>query len=93
MAYSIEFEARAIAELTNVPTRYYGRVVALIDALEQNPYPPKSKQMNDPLTHLRRIRLEKWRVVYAVNEEEKIVTIVKVGEKAGTGTEFYEDLE
>lgn len=49
--------------------------------------------MNDPLTHFRRIRLEKWRVVYKVDEVEKVITIIKVGEKSGTGTDFYEDLE
>lgn len=93
MGYDLEFTDQALHRLQEVPARYYRRIVALIDAILQDPYGQKSKQMNDPLSHYRRVRLNGWRVVYNVNEVEKLITVVKVGEKTGTGTTFYEDLK
>jgi mRNA-degrading endonuclease RelE of RelBE toxin-antitoxin system len=93
VGYDLEFTNKALQQLNDVPARYYRRIVALIDAILKDPYGQKSKQMNDPLAHYRRVRLNGWRVVYNVDEVEKLITVVKIGEKAGTGTEFYEDLE
>ncbi|MCL4862226.1 MAG: type II toxin-antitoxin system RelE/ParE family toxin [Caldilineaceae bacterium] len=72
-----------------------GRVRPLLKqkivALSLDPYPQSAKELGKPdntPSGIFRIRVERWRIVYRVDNELDLVTILKIGEKRGA--EFYE---
>jgi mRNA-degrading endonuclease RelE of RelBE toxin-antitoxin system len=93
LPYTILYNPDVFDQMDSIPATYKRRIVALINTLEHDPRPAQSKQLHEPLEHLRRVRLEKWRIVYAVDDDAEEVLIVRVGNKVSTGTEFYDDLE
>jgi len=74
--YSLFIEQAAHQERKNLPGHMRQRIQRAIDDLSENPYPPNSQQLDTtgldiPATiAIYRIRLEKWRIVYVVNESE-----------------------
>ncbi|MCX6033425.1 MAG: hypothetical protein NTV38_00365 [Chloroflexi bacterium] len=50
-------------------------MIVALDALEESPHPARSKQLaiNDESREIRRMRLDKWRVVYLVLEERPVI--------------------
>jgi mRNA interferase RelE/StbE len=56
------------------------RVKRAVDGLANAPRPPRSKALNVPDAEyeLRRLRLDRWRIVYAITEDEKWVDILAV---------------
>ncbi len=61
-----------------------------IKGLGNNPHPPGSKELKD-LPGRYRVHLDGWRIIYLLNEEDKIVTILDIMRK--TGPETYEGLD
>lgn len=77
--------------------RALGRVKPLLKqqivALSLDPCPQSAKDLRRPdnsPSGLFRIRIERWRIVFKVDDELRLVTILKIGEKRGA--EFYEGL-
>lgn len=62
----------ALQEIKDLPGNVRQRVKRAIESLALNPYPPQSKALNVPELdrQIVRLRLEKWRIVYAVTEDE-----------------------
>lgn len=56
------------------------RVKRAIDSLADNPRPTKSKALDAPDVEpeVRRLRLDQWRIVYAITEANKIVDVLTV---------------
>lgn len=63
-----------------LPGHMRQRVKHAVDAFEQDPRPAKSKKLNVPGIpwELRRLRLDRWRIVYAITESEKWVDVLAV---------------
>jgi mRNA-degrading endonuclease RelE of RelBE toxin-antitoxin system len=71
--YSIWIEGAAKRELQNVPGHMRQRLKQAITDLARDPRPFTSQLMTPPAGfafELRRIRLEKWRIVYVIDETE-----------------------
>jgi mRNA-degrading endonuclease RelE of RelBE toxin-antitoxin system len=58
--------------------------------LAENPFGPDAKELRD-LPGCYRIRLQKWRIIYRVDEGDGVVVLLRVRLK--TGPETYRDLE
>jgi len=71
---------RAWSEITNLRGHVRQRVRREIDALARNPRPAGSKALgtDEPERELRRLRLDRWRIVYAITEAEKTVDVLPV---------------
>ncbi len=91
VSYQISIAPEALDDLRNMPARFRNRTRQLIGDLETDPYPSRSKRLRYPLSHLRRVPLERWRIIYQVDEDEKEVLIIRILRK--TGPETYEELE
>jgi len=59
--------------------RDYEIVAKAISALEDNPRPPRVKKLAD--SGLWRIRVGQYRIVYAVDDATRVVTIVRVARR------------
>ena len=77
MAGSRVFLARSAAqELETLPDRVLSRVLERIGLLESDPHPPESEPL--PGRDRYRLRLGPYRVMYEVEEAERVITIFQI---------------
>lgn len=83
MSYEIRLRRAAQKELDASSGRDYKMLARAVSGLEQNPRPPGVKKLAD--SGLWRVRIGHYRIVYAIDDENKLVTIVRVARrKEGT---------
>jgi mRNA interferase RelE/StbE len=78
--YNIYILPEALDEIKNLPAHIRSQVRRAISTLADAPRPPASKQLSYPEVQreLRRIRIDRWRVIYAISEAEATLDIVAV---------------
>lgn len=78
--YTVYVIPRAWKEIKDLPGNMRQRVRRAVDALAENPCPSRSKRLNVPdlEPELFRLRLDRWRVVYAIAEQDRIVDVLAV---------------
>lgn len=69
---------QARRQLKAVPSLYLrGQILDEIEALRDDPYPVGS-ELEDELVHRRRLKLNGWRVIYKVDEHDRLITILAI---------------
>ncbi len=78
--YTVYVLPNAWQELKQLPGSVRQRIKRAIDALADEPRPVQSKQLDLPVleAELRRLRLERWRIIYAVSDAEQTVDVLAV---------------
>ena len=78
--YTVYIIPSAWKETKNLPGNLRQRIKRTIDALADNPIPPNSKKLDTPDLeyNLHRIRLDKWRIVYAIHEADEAVDVLAI---------------
>ena len=76
--YTVYVVPRAWQEIRDLPGHMRQRVRQAIDGLADNPRPPRSKRLDVPELELYRLRLDRWRIVYAVAEERDVVDVLAI---------------
>lgn len=77
--YEVYVTPQAWAEIILLPGHVRQRVKRAVDGLSQEPRPARSKELEAEVgRELRRLRLDRWRIVYAVTESEKWVDVLAV---------------
>jgi mRNA interferase RelE/StbE len=66
-------------DLEGIPQQDYPIIANAISGLENNPRPLKVKKLAD--SGLWRVRVRNYRVVYAINDTDKTVVIVRVARR------------
>lgn len=79
MSYKIELRHVAQKQLDELPEREYKAIAEIISSLAQKPRPLRVKKLTD--SGLWRIRVKKYRVVYAIDDEAQMVTIVRIARR------------
>jgi mRNA interferase RelE/StbE len=94
--YDVWIEPAVYQVRKRLPGRFRQRVKRAIAALADDPRPPNSRALDvsdldvPPDVELRRIRMDPWRMVYAVNDAEAWVWVLAVRKRPPYD---YEDLE
>jgi mRNA interferase RelE/StbE len=52
-------------------------IIDEIAALRDDPYPP-GNQLEDDLLHRHRIKINGWRLIYKIDDEDRMITILTV---------------
>lgn len=81
MSYQIEVSPGARAEIPRLPGHVRQRIRRAISALAEDPRPPTSRLLDHDLAvgEPRRLRIDRWRIVYAVlGGDRRIVAVVAV---------------
>jgi mRNA interferase RelE/StbE len=67
------------ADLRRLPGNIRRRMIVEIDNLERDPRPARSKQLSidGEKREIRRLRLDKWRVIYLVLEEQPVIFAIR----------------
>jgi mRNA interferase RelE/StbE len=78
--YSIYVVPQAWDEIKDLPGHIKSQVRQQVSSLASTPRPASSKQLNLPNVpyELRRVRIDRWRVVYAITEEDATIDILAV---------------
>lgn len=78
--YKVYITPTAFKEIKSLPGHARQGVRRAISDLSASPRPAQSKELNlpDVETEIRRLRLDKWRVLYAVSDEEMTVDVFAV---------------
>lgn len=78
--YTVYVVPHAWREMKDLPGNVRHRVRRAVDRLADDPHPPRSRQLDAPdlEPNLYRLRLDRWRIVYAISEEERTVDILAV---------------
>lgn len=76
----------ALQEVKTLPGHIRQRVKRAIDSLAQNPKPPASIELSDiviakPNVVAWRLKIDKWRIIYAIDEMEKTVDVLTVRQR------------
>ena len=77
--YTVGIERQARRALARLPDADYARVLAAIRALADTPRPPGCLKLPD--REAWRIRVGVYRVVYEIDDKQKVVTVVDVGHR------------
>ena len=78
--YKVYVTPAAWKEIKKLPGKVRQRVRKAVDTLAERPRPAKSKALEVPGLHseVRRLRLDRWRIIYAITEAEEIVDVLAV---------------
>jgi len=79
VSYQVRLRRAAQKQLDTLVGRDYQAVAKAISALEQEPRPPRVKKL--ALSGLWRIRVGRYRVVYAIDDKQGLVIVVRVAKR------------
>lgn len=81
MRYDIEWTAPAARELRKLDRSVQRRVARAVTALGLDPRPPGSKALVGHPAGVMRIRVGDYRVVYEIEDDRVVVTVVRVAHR------------
>ena len=78
--YSVYVIPHAWREMKSLPGRVRHRIRRAVDRLADDPRPARSRQLRVPdlAYELHRLRMDRWRIIYAISEEERTVDVLAV---------------
>ncbi len=79
MSYQVRLRRVAQRQLDGLTGRDYQAIAKTISALEQEPRPRGGKKLAE--SGLWRIRIGRYRVVYAIDDKESLVIVVRVARR------------
>ena len=79
MSYQINLQRVAQKQLDKLVGRDYQAVARVISALAQEPRPPRVEKLAE--SGLWRVRVRSYRVVYSIDEEKRLVIVVRVARR------------
>jgi mRNA-degrading endonuclease RelE of RelBE toxin-antitoxin system len=91
VSYRIRYTEEAKDALKEVPGNYRQRLRREIEALAYEPRPPHAQPLRGDTPHRYKIRLDRWRLIYRVLEDEETIRILRIRLK--TGPETYDNLD
>ncbi len=90
MRYKIRYSDEAKRALRGLPGHYRQRIKRLIEALARDPRPNYAEDLRDRPMRFK-IPVDKWRLIYEVEDASGTVWILRV--KIKTGPETYAGLD
>ncbi len=80
--YSVQYDPRAVKELSTLDKPLARRIVRAVDALGVDPRPSGSRPLvGHP--HLWRIRVGDYRAIYTIRDAELVVLALRVAHRSG----------
>jgi mRNA interferase RelE/StbE len=78
-AYSLFFKESVQKDLDGIPKKDLKKIISRIKSLAGNPRPQRCEKLTGHDRY--RVRQGRYRIVYAVQDEERTVIVVKVGHR------------
>ena len=77
--YKLQFKAAVQKDLRKIPKKDVLRILDKIEALSDNPIPPQAEKLSGDEKY--RIRQGNYRILYQIEDNILLVTVVKVGHR------------
>jgi mRNA interferase RelE/StbE len=78
-SYSLEIKRSAAKELSQLPRKDRGRVIARIEALAQDPRPAGAEKLSGQERY--RVRQGDYRILYEIEDQVLRIMVVKIGHR------------
>lgn len=85
MPYRIRYADEAKRDLRELPGNYRQRIRRLIESLPGTPRPRRAKELRDRPGRYR-IRVDGWRLIYRIDEEDEAILVLRIRRKSGPET-------
>ena len=79
--YKIAFKPSVKKDLRGIPRHDVERILKAIDSLATDPNPVNAMRLTGRDAF--RLRVGKYRVIYAIDNEEVVILIIKIGHRGG----------
>ncbi len=79
MSYQVKLRRAVQKQLEKLAEHDYELVAQVVSALEQEPRPPRVKKLAE--SGLWRLRTGSYRIVYAIDDKERLVIVVRVARR------------
>ena len=79
--YSISITPSALKDIAKLPKAMIKKTEIIIDSLSEQPRPIGVKKLKGISEDLYRIRVGDYRIIYSIEDEIKIVDILKIGHR------------
>ena len=77
--YELRFKRSVRKDLRAIPRREVRRILARIERLAEDPRPPGCEKLSAQERY--RVRLGRYRIIYEIENERLVVTVVKVAHR------------
>lgn len=77
--YAVRLKQRAARELGKLPAKEAGRIIARLQQLALDPRPHGCQKLSG--VELYRIRQGDYRVVYTLDDDQRLVEVIKIGHR------------
>ncbi len=78
-SYKLVFRRSVAKDLRSIPNKDVNRILQRIEALREDPRPPGSEKLSGQPRY--RIRQGRYRILYQIEDDVLVVTVVKVGHR------------
>ena len=89
MHYQLKYTTEAKDALPTIPGYYRQQIRRAIESLAENPRPGIAELTKQPNRF--KIKFDRWRLIYDVNDEDEVVRILRIRPKRGPET--YQGLD
>jgi mRNA interferase RelE/StbE len=89
MNYRVRIEHEAERQIERLAGNIRQRIKRTIAELAVDPRPAHAKQMESPYDDKWRLRLEHYRIIYTIEDEIVLVTVIRVAKRTSS---TYDDL-
>ena len=89
MHYQLKYTTEAKDALPTLPGYYRQQIRRAIESLAENPRPGTAELTKQPNRF--KIKFDRWRLIYDVNDEDEVVRILRIRPKRGPET--YQGLD
>ena len=80
-SYKIAFKPSVKKDLRGIPRHDVERILKSLEGLSEHPLPQNARSLTGRDAH--RLRVGKYRVIYAIDSEEVVILIIKIGHCGG----------
>jgi len=77
--YKIVFKKSVAKDLKKIPKKDVSKILTVIRSLASNPRPPQVKKLSGQERY--RLRQGNYRILYAIEDAQLVITVVKVGDR------------
>ncbi|HEX7003068.1 MAG TPA: type II toxin-antitoxin system RelE/ParE family toxin [Trueperaceae bacterium] len=82
--YSLVFKKSVAKDFRAIPKSHVGKILSRIESLAEDPRPPGSVKLTAQERY--RVRQGAYRILYEIQDDELLITIVKVGHRKSAYT-------
>ena len=89
--YRLKVSPRIRQDMRLVPSRIKADVIAIIDDLVYDPYPPQAEELRDHYRGIYKIKVDGWRIFYTVSDSDRTILLVSIKRRTpDTYTSLFE---